>query len=113
MATKNGIEQPPAPEILAEIKTVVGRAKQGDAAVLPRLRELLAEYPALWEHYGDLAAHAEMAWTKLAAGPNLHLRECLLHQAEALRQERAGPSPSPVETLLAERVVPCWPQLHQ
>ena len=111
MAKQNGIEQPPAPKILDEIKSVVGRAKKGDATVLPRLRELLAEYPTLWQRYGDLAAQAESAWVNLAAGTDLHLRESLLRQAEALREELAGPAPSPVERLLVERVVACWMQM--
>src|SRR5690242_8801562 len=92
-------EPPPVPKVLEEIRVVVGRAKQGDTTVLPRLRELLSEHPTLWQHYGDLAAQAEMAWANLAAGPDLHLRECLLQHAEALRQELGGPSPSAIEAL--------------
>jgi hypothetical protein len=97
---------------LDEIRTVVGRAKQGDATVVHRLRELLAEHPAVWMRYGDLAAQAEMAWANLAAGPDFHLRECLLLRAEALRQELGGAAPSLVEKLLIERVVACWLQVH-
>jgi hypothetical protein len=104
--------QPPTPAVLAEIQDVIHKAKQGDATVLPRLHELLTEYPALWTEYGDLAAHAEAAWVTLTAGNNLHLRECLLRQAAALRDELAGPAPSPVERLLVGRVVACWLQLH-
>jgi hypothetical protein len=95
---------------VAEIKAVVSRAKAGDVSVLPRLRQLLTEYAILWQGYGDLAAQAEAAWARLAAGPDLHLRECLLRKAEALRQELAGPTPAPVERLLVERVVACWMQ---
>jgi hypothetical protein len=112
MAKTNGIEQPPAPEILDEIRSVISRAKQGDTTVLPRLRELLADHPALWQRYGDLAVLAEAAWADLAAGTDLHLRESLLRRAEALREELAGPTPSPVEKLLVERVVATWLQLH-
>ena len=111
MAKKNGIEKPPAPKIVDEIKAVVGRAKRGDATALPRLRELLTEHPALWQHYGDLSKQAEAAWADSTAGPDLHLRECLLRRAEALREELGGPTPSPVERLLVERVVACWMQM--
>jgi hypothetical protein len=96
---------------LAEITTVVGRAKGGDASVLPRLRELLEDHPALWGHYGDLSAQAEAAWANLAAGQDLYLRESLLRQGEALRHELAGPHPTPAERLLAARVVACWVQM--
>jgi hypothetical protein len=98
--------------VLCEIQEVVSRAQQGDAAVLPRLRELLAQFPLLAETYGDLAMHAQTAWAALAAGTDLYLKESLLHQAATMRQELAGPSPGPVERLLAERVVACWLQLH-
>jgi hypothetical protein len=108
----HGSNPPPAPEVLAEIKTVADKAERGDVSVLPRLRELLAQYPALWRHYGDLAAQAEMAWVTRAAGPDLYLRECLLQQAAALRAELAGPTPSPIERLLVERAVACWLQLQ-
>jgi len=112
VASTKGLERPPAPDVLAEIRAVVGRAKQGDVSVLPRLRELLENHPALWRHYGNLAVQAEATWTSLAAGQDLYLRESLLRQAEALRQELAGSGPSPVERLLVERVVACWLQLH-
>jgi hypothetical protein len=47
----------------------------------------------------------------LAAGPNLLLAESLMRKAEELRTEVAGASPSPLEQLLAERVVACWLQV--
>src|SRR5262245_49910915 len=87
-------------------------AKKGDSGVLPRLRELLREFPVLAESYGNLAAQAEAGWAALAAGPDLYLRECVLQKAEALRGELGGPSPSPVERLLAERAVACWLQVY-
>lgn len=108
----NGVDNPPAPEVVEEIRSVVGRAKNGDISVLPRLRELLTQHPALWVHYGNLAGQTEAAWVVLAAGQDLHLRECLLRRAASLREELAGPSPSPVEKLLVERVVATWLQLH-
>jgi hypothetical protein len=95
-----------------EIQDVVGRAQRGDETSLPRLRELLTQFPRLAKTYGDLALHAQKAWVALAAGSDLHLNECLLHQAAALRQELAGPSPNTVERLLAERVVACWLQMN-
>jgi hypothetical protein len=98
--------------MLSEIQDVVGRARQGDETALPRLRELLAQFPRLAETYGDLALHAQRAWVALAAGPDFYMKECLLHETATLRQELAGPSPGPVERLLAERVVACRLQMH-
>jgi hypothetical protein len=90
----------------------VERAKSGDVEALPRLRQLLKKYPVLWESCGDLARQAEKAWLKLVGGTNLHLRECVENKAAALREELAGPRPTPVVRLLADRAVSCWLQMH-
>src|SRR5262245_8971495 len=104
-------EVTPDADALNEIRAVVAQARKGDTAVLPRLRELLDGHPILWQRYGDLAAQAERLWVALAAGPDQYLRECLLRQAAAKRQELAGPDAGPVERLLVERVVMTWLQL--
>ena len=39
-------------------------------------------------------------------------RESFARKAAELTAELAGPDPTPVETLLVERVVACWLQLH-
>src|SRR5262245_43843735 len=105
-------EHAPDADALSEIRAVVAQAKKGETAALPRLRELLDAHPVLWQRYGDLAAQAERLWVALAAGPDQYLRECLLRQAEAKRQELAGPDAGPVERLLVERVVMTWLQLY-
>src|SRR5262245_50416753 len=102
----------PDADALNEIRLVVGQARQGDTAALPRLRALLAAHPILWQRYGDLAAQAQRSWITLAAGPDLYLGESLLRQTEAMRQELAGPDAGPVERLLVGRVVMTWLQLH-
>lgn len=38
--------------------------------------------------------------------------ETIVNQIAALREELAGPSPSPLEALLVERVVACWLHLQ-
>jgi hypothetical protein len=94
-----------------EVARLLGRAEKGDVTVLPQLRRLLDESPQLWRDYGDLAAQAQANWVQLAAGINLLLAESLSRKAAELRSELAGPSPSPLEKLLAERVVACWLQV--
>lgn len=101
----------PTPDVRAEVQEVVARAKRGDAAVVPRLRELLARYPVLWERHGDLAAQVELSWVALAAGDDLRLRESLVLYANKLRAELTRPSAPPVEKLLVDRVVATWLQL--
>jgi hypothetical protein len=40
------------------------------------------------------------------------IAEALSRQVAAMRSELGGPSPSPLEALLADRVIACWLQLH-
>jgi hypothetical protein len=103
---------PPPPEVIAEIEEVTKRAQAGDHAVVPRLRELLEQYPAMWQHVGDMASQAMMIWIVLTAGSDLYARETLSRKAEALREELAGENPSPAIQLLADRVVVTWLMVH-
>ncbi len=94
----------------AELSQLLERARQGDAAALPALRQYLERTPELWRDYGDLAAQVRVVWVRLASGPDLLRVECLTRQLDALVAEVAGASPSPLERLLAERVAICWLQ---
>jgi len=73
--------------------------------MLPRLRELLREQPEIWEHIGDLAGKSRRAWIELAGGPDDVLKESLAIYADERVRDIAGDSPTPLEQLLAERIV--------
>ncbi len=96
---------------LAELRTLVQRAKSGDRAALPRLRQYLDANPRLWKGPGNVALQAQAAWINLVAGPNLHFRECMSRQVNQLKQDLAGKSPSPLESMLVERLITNWLQL--
>ncbi len=98
----------PAPERLAEMERVVDRARRGDESAVPRLRELLQEFPALGDYYGNAALHAVGVWIRVAAGSDLHLRESLCVKVDSLRRGLAGESPGPILALLVDRVVQSW-----
>jgi len=91
-----------------EIRQLVQRAEQGDVTALPALRTLLDESPAVWNEYGNLALQAECSLVKLASGSNLMMSESLIRKLATMKAELAGPSPSPLEKLLSERIVACW-----
>src|SRR5208282_4850065 len=57
----------------AELQQLLSRAQQGDLTVLGQLRRVLEDTPQLWETFGNLAAQAEGALVKLAAGTDLLL----------------------------------------
>jgi hypothetical protein len=86
----------------------IRRAEQGDKAALAEVRKLFNDYGALWERTGDLARQARAAWVKLALGDQAVVKEALERKLEAMQRELAGPDPSPLERLLADRVVACW-----
>lgn len=57
---------------------------------------------------GNLAARATEALLSGFAGRHLFAREVTAVRMAELRAELAGPAPTPVERLLAERAVACW-----
>jgi hypothetical protein len=92
------------------LQELVRRAQEGDRAVLPLLRQALGTNPDIWQRVGDLAAQAQAAWLHLLAGADLFLYEGVQRKLDELKAELAGPAPSPLETLLVERVAACWLQ---
>jgi hypothetical protein len=104
-------EGSPAGRALDEVRETVERARTGDRHALPRLRELLDERPEIWRSYGDVSGHARGAWVALIAGDDLALAESTTRRADAMRAEIAGAAPTPLEALLADRVVATWLQL--
>src|SRR5688500_4628970 len=94
-----------------ELARLLQRAEQGDKSVLPALRKAPGANSAIWQSYGDLGLHAEASLVQLAADSNLLMAECLVRRLAELKQELAGPSPGPLERLLAERVAACWLQV--
>ena len=98
-------------DIPDEMAHLLAQAEQGDASVLPALRNYLDQTPALWQSVGDMAYQAQAALIERASGTNLLLQESLGRQLEALRQELLGPAPTPLEQLLVDRIVLCWLRL--
>jgi hypothetical protein len=88
------------------------RARAGDASTLPAVRELLRHPEAIGAFGGDLAQQAELSLVQAASGDDLAFREALLRKTALLREELQGPSPTPLERLLVERVVACWLQVQ-
>jgi hypothetical protein len=90
-----------------EIRKFLERAQKGDETTLPVLREMLQKSHWL-EACGNLAKHAETALISNFAGKDLAVREGLRKKLELLRDELASPASSPLERMLAERIVACW-----
>lgn len=96
--------QPRKPQI-TPLQAIVELLKRGHREMLPRLRELLREQPEVWKYVGDLAGQSRRAWIELAGGEDDLLRESAALYADERVKEIAGESPTPLEQLLAERIV--------
>lgn len=112
MASKNESGKLTQEEATAELAELVARAKQGDASVVPRLREYLLQAPHLWERGGNLALQSQAAWTRLFAGKDKHLQECIVQKVNSMKMELADENTSTLENLLVERVISTWLQLY-
>lgn len=95
---------------VAKLSTLIGKAQDGDEQAALDIRKILDGSPDLaWRFIkgpGKLAESALLdTFTK---DDDLSSRELLKHQLESMRIEVAGQEPSPLERLLAERVVATW-----
>lgn len=95
-----------------EMRTIVKRAQTGDASTLPLLRKMLEDPATVDQLGGDLARQAALSLINAAAGENLAFKEALTRKLKLLREELAGPDPTPLERLLVERIIACWLQLY-
>jgi hypothetical protein len=100
-------------QALKKWRGLVKQAEKGDKEALPAIREALDELPELAWHLSNVAEAAEHSLMKQMTGEgDLLTKEIVPRQLAAMREELAGPSPSPLERLLVERVVATWLQLH-
>lgn len=103
---------PPIGALVDRYNAVVGKADKGDAAALTEVRGIFDREPRLWKSIGDLGQETERRWIAAYAGEQAVVAEALARQVAAMRADLAGPSPSPLEALLVERVVACWVHLN-
>lgn len=108
-ATEGPQTQAPRP---SRLQAVLARANSGDQTVLPELKQALDEHPSIWQDCYQLVSMTEQAWLDKITGKNLLLSQSIRRHVEKLKLDLAGPSPSPLEKLLAERIAACWLGVH-
>ena len=59
------------------LQSLVQQAQQGDTSILPTIRHLLDQVPALWENSHVLAHQVEKAWTNALSGQDLMSKQRL------------------------------------
>ncbi|MEX1027964.1 MAG: hypothetical protein WD049_08165 [Candidatus Paceibacterota bacterium] len=109
---KNELKPLDSPEAMLAI---IERAQSGDERAMPGLREMLDRVPSIREVLGaDLDRTVESSISKSLGGEkNLAFREAIKRKLAALREELEGPTPSPTERLLVDRIVACWLQVQE
>ena len=95
-----------------ELRMLVSRATRGDPQAVPALRKYLQEHPEVWQNVGDLAQLAADQQLTLVCSGNVLLRESLLLQLEAFKQQLVEAPGSPLETILIDRIAVCWLQAN-
>ena len=105
--TKTEKEPELTPEQMNEINVILTRARQGDESVLPELQRVLDEYPGIWVRAGNVAAHARSAWLRLISGSDYLVHVSADRYSDAEVNLLVGRDASPMERLLAERIVLC------
>ena len=93
---------------VARVNALLPPANSGDRRAVDQLRAVLDAHPGLWDEVGNLAREAELALVRAAVGENPVTKEAITRKLGALREEVAGPAPTPLEKLLADRVAVGW-----
>ena len=99
---------------LADLRETAEKAQDGDEGAAVELRKMLDGSPDLaWRFIKGPGKMAEDALVdEFTRDDDPASKELLKHQLESMRIEVAGENPSPLERLLAERVVATWLQVQ-
>ena len=94
---------------VAKLEELSDKAADGDKKARGELRRLLRESgPEVVREASELARKVQCALIKTAAGGEVLAEEALVIRLDMMRSEIAGPDPSPLEVLLAEKIVSVW-----
>ena len=96
-----------------KLRDLLRLAKKGQEDAMPKIRQILSEHPDLAWRFVHLAHMAEdILIGRMTREGDLATKELFRCQLEAMREEIAGENPSPLERLLAERIVATWLQIQ-
>jgi hypothetical protein len=99
-------------ELLDELRSTIGDANAGDERALAAVEKILEESPDFARFFANLANTVERSYIERVTGGSPVREKALPVRLETMRGEIAGPASSPLERLLAERIVACWLELH-
>lgn len=106
LAAEGGLQVP----VQQELVNLMTRAQNGEEESRQGIQDWLAKAPdATIMPAGDVARYAILI---TMCGKNIVFQEDVRRQMKRLHAQLVGPSPSPLESLLVERIVTCWLHLH-
>jgi len=91
-----------------ELRDAIDRAQEGDRTALPVIREHLASKPDNYWTLMDYARVIQKGQIKSYTGSGLYVQEVMNHVVDRLRKDLRGENPSPLESLLVERIISCY-----
>jgi hypothetical protein len=97
----------------AEIAALIPKARKDENAAR-RLLKLMDE-DGIAREFGrvfDIAKQTESSLIRSFANEDILTREFAERRLQEMRAELAGPHPTPLETLLVERIALCWFHVH-
>lgn len=108
--------QPPAQpvddqaQLLRRIDALMSPAQKGDRKAMNELRPAMrAAWGEAWhDHLTSPADAVRLEQLETTMGDNLLVREAWERRAKALQRDLEGPAPTPLESILCERVALCW-----
>ena len=97
-------------EAREEIRAFIDKAEAGDRQAAAQVAKMIQAIPRPADIIApDIAKVVEERLIRRSYGKDAHASmEAVRYRLASLRQELAGPSPSAVERLLAERAALCW-----
>ena len=99
-------------EALTELKDLIRRGHDGDEEAIAEMDTVLEKIPSIARKFGNLNVMVEEGFIERIAANEPFRQKTVRVTLGEMREELAGPNPSPLEKLGAERVASCWLQLH-
>ena len=100
-------------DTVSRLKELTEKAQNGDKKAVSGIREILERSPDLAWRFTDVGMVAEWSLIeRITKEKDLASKEMMSFQLESMREEIAQSSSSPLERLLAQRVVASWLQVQ-
>lgn len=109
-------EKERAVQSVDEILALLQQARTGDQSIVPQIKSLLKDPNVV--HFTVSLMGGDLAWLvrneaiKSLSGKDHLVKESLHRQLELMIADIAGPNPTALEKLLADRIGTCWLHLN-